>query len=86
MNSDDSFKGPVNLGNPSELTILELAEKIISLIGSTSKIIYKPFPEDDPRQRQPDISLAINNLNWRPKIELMQGLQRTINYFSELYK
>ena len=60
MNSEDSFKGPVNLGNPSEFTILELAEKIISLIGSNSKIIYMPLPEDDPRQRQPDISLAKN--------------------------
>ena len=84
MNSEDSFKGPVNLGNPSEFTILELAENIISLVGSTSKIIYRPLPEDDPRQRQPDISLAINKLDWRPKIELMHGLQRTINYFSEL--
>ena len=84
MNSEDSFKGPVNLGNPSEFTILELAENIISLVGSTSKIIYRPLPEDDPRQRQPDISLAINKLNWRPKIELMHGLQRTIKYFSEL--
>ena len=86
MNSEDSFKGPVNLGNPSEFTILELAEKIISLTGSTSKIIHRALPKDDPRQRQPDISLAINKLDWRPKIELMQGLQRTINYFSELYK
>ena len=84
MNSEDSFKGPVNLGNPSEFTILKLAEKIISLIGSTSKIIYRPLPEDDPKQRQPDISLATNKLDWKPKIELMQGLQRTIKYFSEL--
>ena len=84
MNSEDSFKGPVNLGNPSEFTILELAENIISLIGSTSKIIYRPLPEDDPKQRQPDISLATNKLDWKPKIELMQGLQRTIKYFSEL--
>ena len=84
MNSEDSFKGPVNLGNPTEFTILELAENIISLVGSTSKIIYRPLPEDDPRQRQPDISLAINKLDWRPKIELMHGLQRTIKYFSEL--
>ena len=84
MNSEDSLKGPMNLGNPSEFTILELAENIISLIGSTSKIIYKPLPEDDPRQRQPDISLAINKLDWKPKIELMQGLKRTIKYYSEL--
>ena len=84
MNSEDSFKGPVNLGNPSEFTILKLAEKIISLTGSTSKIIYRPLPEDDPKQRQPDISLAINKLDWKPKVELLQGLQRTIKYFSEL--
>ena len=84
MNSEDSFKGPVNLGNPSEFTILNLAEKIISLTGSTSKIIYRPLPEDDPKQRQPDISLAINKLDWKPKVELLQGLQRTIKYFSEL--
>ena len=84
MNSEDSFKGSVNFGNPSEFTILELAESIISLTGSTSKIIYMPLPEDDPRQRQPDISLAINKLDWKPKVELLQGLQRTIKYFSEL--
>ena len=84
MNSEDSFKGPVNLGNPSESTILELAQKIIDLTKSTSKIIYRPLPEDDPRQRQPDISLAINKLGWKPKIELVQGLQCTIKYFSEL--
>ena len=84
MDSEDSFKGPVNLGNPSEFTILKLAKKIISLTDSTSKIIYRPLPEDDPKQRQPDISLAINKLDWKPKIELMQGLQRTIKYFSEL--
>ena len=84
MNSEDSFKGPVNLGNPSEFTILKLAEKIINLTGSTSKIIYRPLPEDDPKQRQPDISLAMNKLDWKPKVELLQGLQRTIKYFSEL--
>ena len=84
MNSEDSFKGPVNFGNPSEFTILELAESIINLTGSTSKIIYMPLPEDDPRQRQPDISLAINKLDWKPKVELLQGLQRTIKYFSDL--
>ena len=84
MNSEDSFKGSVNFGNPSEFTILELAESIISLTGSTSKIIYMPLPEDDPRQRQPDISLAINKLDWKPKVELLQGLQRTIKYFSDL--
>ena len=84
MNSEDSFKGPVNLGNPSEFTILELAEKIISLTGSNSKIFHRPLPEDDPKQRQPDISLAINKLDWRPKIELMKGLKRTIRYFKKI--
>ena len=84
MNSEDSFKGPVNLGNPTEFTILELAEKIVSLTGSTSKIIHRPLPEDDPKQRQPDISLAMKNLGWEPKIELEEGLKRTIKYFSKL--
>ncbi len=83
MNSKDSFKGPVNLGNPTEFTIMELAEKIISLTGSSSKIIHRPLPEDDPKQRQPDISLAIKNLGWEPKIELEEGLKRTISYFEE---
>ena len=86
MDSEDSFKGPVNLGNPSEFTILKLAEKIISLTGSTSKIIYRPLPEDDPKQRKPDISLAINKLDWEPKIELDYGLERTIKYFTETIK
>ena len=86
MDSEDSFKGPVNLGNPSEFTILKLAEKIISLTGSTSKIIYMPLPEDDPKQRKPDISLAINKLDWEPKIELDYGLERTIKYFMETIK
>tara|TARA_B100001248_G_scaffold49053_1_gene31484 strand:- start:481 stop:1446 length:966 start_codon:yes stop_codon:yes gene_type:complete len=86
MDSEDSFKGPVNLGNPSEFTILKLAEKIISLTGSTSKIIYRPLPEDDPKQRKPDISLAINKLDWEPKIELDYGLERTIKYFMETIK
>ena len=86
MDSEDSFKGPVNLGNPSEFTILKLAEKIISLTGSISKIIYRPLPEDDPKQRKPDISLAINKLDWEPKIELDYGLERTIKYFMETIK
>ena len=86
MDSEDSFKGPVNLGNPSEFTILKLAEKIISLTGSISKIIYRPLPEDDPKQRKPDISLAINKLDWEPKIELDYGLERTIKYFKETIK
>ena len=83
MNSEDGFKGPVNLGNPVEFSILELAQKIINLTGSNSKIINKFLPEDDPRRRQPDISLAMEKLNWKPKIELNDGLGRTIKYFTE---
>ncbi len=83
MGSQDEFIGPVNLGNPVELTILELAGKIINLTGSNSKIIYKPLPEDDPKKRQPNISLAKNKLNWEPKVELDIGLKRTIKYFTQ---
>ena len=83
MNSEDGFKGPVNLGSPVEFTIQELAQKIINLTGSNSKIINKFLPEDDPRRRQPDISLVIRKLNWKPKIELNDGLGRTIKYFTE---
>ena len=86
MNSEDDFRGPVNLGNPIQSTILELAQKIISLTGSNSRIINEPIPEDDPKKRQPDISLAMENLNWEPKIELDDGLERTIKYFSEIIK
>jgi UDP-glucuronate decarboxylase len=81
MDSEDSFIGPVNLGNPHELSILEIAHKIIELTGSKSKIINKELPEDDPTQRQPDISLAKKILGWTPKIELEQGLKKTIEYF-----
>jgi UDP-glucuronate decarboxylase len=80
MNSDDDFHGPVNLGNPIEFTIIELAQKILSLTGSNSKIIYKALPEDDPSQRKPDIGLAIEKLGWNPKIELNEGLGSTIEY------
>ena len=86
MDSEDSFRGPVNLGNPIQSTILELAQKIISLTGSNSRIINEPLPKDDPKKRQPDISLAIENLNWEPKIELDDGLERTIKYFLEIIK
>jgi len=86
MNSEDGFKGPVNLGNPVEFTILELAQKVINLIGSGSKIINKPLPEDDPKKRRPDISLAMKELSWEPKIELDDGLERTIKYFIETIK
>ncbi len=82
MNKND-FPGPVNLGNPNEFTILELAEKVIELTNSNSKIIYKTLPQDDPMQRQPDISLAKEKLNWEPEIELEEGLKRTIKYFKQ---
>ncbi len=86
MNSEDGFKGPVNLGNPVEFTILELAQKVINLTRSGSKIINKPLPEDDPKKRRPDIALAVKELSWEPKIELDDGLKRTIKYFIETIK
>jgi UDP-glucuronate decarboxylase len=79
----DDFTGPVNIGNPSEFTILELAEKIINLTKSSSKIIHKPLPSDDPTHRCPDISLAEEKLGWSPKVELEEGLSKTIAYFIE---
>lgn len=84
MNSKDSFIGPVNVGNPNEFTILELAKKIIELTDSKSKIIYKPLPSDDPMQRQPDISLAKKELDWSPGINLDEGLIKTIDYFKTI--
>jgi len=84
MESPDDFIGPVNLGNPNEFTIRELAEQIIALTGSSSEFIYHPLPQDDPRQRQPDIALAKRALGWQPTLELAQGLPRTIAYFREL--
>jgi len=86
MNSGDEFTGPVNLGNPGEFTMLELAEKVIELTGSKSKIIYKTLPQDDPRQRQPDISLAKKKLGWEPKVKLDDGLARAIAYFDSFLK
>jgi len=85
MNKED-FIGPVNLGNPNEFTIYELAEKVISLTASKSKIIHKPLPQDDPAQRQPDISLAKKNLGWQPFVELEDGLKKTIAYFKRKLK
>jgi len=84
MNSRDGFTGPVNVGNPNEFTILELAEKVIELTGSKSKIIYKPLPSDDPMQRQPDISLAKKELDWAPKVQLEEGLIKTIDFFKKI--
>ena len=84
MNTDDSFTGPVNLGNPDEFKIIELAEKIIEKTNSKSKIVYKPLPSDDPLMRKPDITLAKKELNWEPKIQLDEGLDKTILFFKEL--
>lgn len=83
MNNDGSFIGPVNLGNPSERTILEFAELIIKLTNSNSKIINKPLPKDDPVRRKPDISLAKEKLNWEPKVDINEGLLKTIEYFEK---
>jgi len=85
MENESGFIGPVNLGNPDEFSIKELAEKILKLIPeSESKIIYKPLPQDDPKQRQPDITLAKQMLDWEPKIKLEEGLKKTMQYFREL--
>jgi len=84
MGSDDDFIGPVNLGNPNEFTIRELAEKTLAMVGSKSKLINEALPEDDPRQRQPDISLAKEKLGWEPVIKLDEGLAKTIEYFKSV--
>jgi UDP-glucuronate decarboxylase len=84
MDMPDEFTGPVNLGNPSEFSILQLAHEIIRLTGSKSKIVHKPLPQDDPVQRQPDISLARKSLNWNPRVKLADGLVETIAYFRQL--
>ena len=84
MNSRPEFTGPVNIGNPGEFTIRELAEKVIALTGSSSSLIYRPLPEDDPLQRKPDISLARAELGWEPSVMLEEGLERTIAYFRAL--
>lgn len=85
MDSPAGFTGPVNIGNPNEYTMLELAERILGLTGSSSKLIFKPLPADDPRQRQPDISLARSSLGWTPKVPLEDGLKETIAYFRDLF-
>jgi UDP-glucuronate decarboxylase len=85
MRSDDAFLGPVNIGNPNEFTMLELAQAVIELTGSNSKIIHLALPQDDPKQRQPDISLAKEKLQgWEPKVQLREGLITTISYFDDL--
>lgn len=84
MMDTKDFTGPVNLGNPGEFTVKQLAEMIIDIIGSQSKIIYQPLPQDDPKQRKPDISLAKEKLNWEPTIQLTAGLTKTIEYFKNI--
>ena len=84
MNSPADFVGPVNLGNPTEFSVLELAKKILSLTSSKSRITFKPLPSDDPKQRQPDISLAAKRLGWKPAIGMEDGLKETIRYFRNL--
>ena len=82
----ENFAGPVNLGNPSEITILELAKEVIELTGSRSKVIYNKLPKDDPQMRCPDISLAKKKLNWKPNFDRISGLKKTIEYFEFLLK
>ena len=84
MDLDGEHPGPVNLGNPNEFTIKNLAEQVLRLTNSKSNLIFKPLPEDDPRQRQPDISLARRLFDWEPKVELEEGLKKTISYFDSL--
>jgi UDP-glucuronate decarboxylase len=84
MNTSSEITGPVNLGNPVEITVMELAKIIINLIGSNSQIIFKDLPEDDPKQRKPDIELARKMLGWEPTVNLIQGLERTVKYFESI--
>ena len=84
MDSHDDITGPINLGNPHEFSMKELADQVLSQIGGPSELVHKPLPHDDPRQRQPDISRARSILNWAPKIELEEGLRRTIDYFRQM--
>ena len=86
MDTDDSFTGPVNIGNPQEYTVLELANKVIDLTGSKSKIVFCPLPFDDPKKRKPDITLAKTKLDWSPKVSVDEGLIKTIEYFKTLKK
>ena len=84
MKSEEGFTGPVNIGNPGEFTMLELAQLVLKLSNSKSKIVYQPLPSDDPKQRQPDISLANAKLGWEPKVKLEDGLKETIAFFKKL--
>ncbi|MBW2298550.1 MAG: SDR family oxidoreductase [Deltaproteobacteria bacterium] len=84
MDTEDAVTGPINLGNPREFTIKQLAETILELTGSSSRLVYKPLPEDDPQQRRPDISLAKKILAWEPSVQLKDGLRKTIQYFADM--
>ncbi len=84
MDSRDGFYGPVNIGNPREFSMIELANAVLELTHSKSKLVFSPLPQDDPKQRQPDISLAQNELGWNPNVELKEGLIKTIAYFKEI--
>jgi UDP-glucuronate decarboxylase len=84
MDTEAGFTGPVNLGNPNEFSMLELVEKVLQLVGGHSKLVYQPLPIDDPRQRQPNIALAKEKLDWVPEVQLEDGLKETIAYFRKL--
>lgn len=84
MDTPDGFTGPVNIGNPGEFSMLALAETVIRLAGSRSKLVFQPLPSDDPKQRQPDISLAQETLGWQPRVSLEDGLKETIAYFRSI--
>ncbi|TYC64415.1 SDR family oxidoreductase [Rhodobacterales bacterium] len=84
MSADECLARPINLGNPGEFTIFELAETVLEMVGGSSKIVFQPLPHDDPRQRQPDVSLAKRHLDWEPKIQLKEGLEKTVAYFRTL--
>ncbi len=84
MDSGDDITGPINIGNPGEFTMIELAEAVLKLAGSKSKLVRLPLPADDPKQRQPDITKARNILGWEPKVQLEDGLKETISYFRKL--
>lgn len=86
MGTPKGFTGPVNIGNPNEFTMLELAENVLDLVGSKSKLTFMPLPQDDPKQRQPDITLAKKELDWEPKVQLREGLTKTIEYFDNVLK
>jgi UDP-glucuronate decarboxylase len=86
MQLEPPFPGPINLGNPGEFTIVALAEQVIGLTGSSSRLVYSPLPADDPLQRRPDISLAKEKLQWEPTVQLREGLMKTIAYFDALLK